>query len=41
MLGTPMRVRAFARNFDRLVVLLPFGIAVVTANGMKAYARKD
>lgn len=41
VLGTPMRVRAFARNFDRLVLLLPFGVAVVTVNGMKAYARKD
>jgi hypothetical protein len=41
VLGTPMRVRAFARSFDRLVLLLPFGVAVMTVNGMKAYARKD
>jgi hypothetical protein len=41
VLGSPMRVRAFARNFDRLVLLLPFGVEVMTVNGMKAYARKD
>jgi hypothetical protein len=41
LLGSPMRVRAFARSFDKLVVLLPFGIEVLTVNGMKVYARKD
>lgn len=41
VLGSPMRVRAFARNFDKLVVLLPFSIEVLTVNGMKVYSRKD
>jgi len=41
VLGSPMRVRAFARSYDRLVLLLPFDVEVLTVNGMKAYARKD
>lgn len=41
VLGSPMRVRAFARNFDKLVVLLPFEVKVLTVNGMKVYSRKD
>ncbi len=41
VLGSAMRVRAFARNYDKLVVLLPFEVEVLTVNGMKAYARKD
>ena len=40
VLGSPMRVRAFARSFDRLVVLLPFEVEVLTVNGMKVYSRK-
>jgi hypothetical protein len=41
VLGSPMRVRAFARSYDKLVLLLPFEVEVLTVNGMKAYARKD
>jgi hypothetical protein len=41
VLGTPTRVRAFARNYEAIVRLLPFGVEVLTVNGMKAYARKD
>jgi hypothetical protein len=41
VLGSPRRVRAFAREFDRLVLLLPFGVEVLTVNGMKAYGRRD
>ena len=41
VLGSPMRVRAFARSYDKLVVLLPFEVEVRTVNGMKAYVRKD
>jgi hypothetical protein len=41
VLGSPRRVRAFARQFDDLVRLLPFEVVVVTVNGMKAYQRKD
>jgi hypothetical protein len=41
-LGTvPLRVRAFARKFDELVKLLPFGVEVRSAGGMKVYAKKD
>ena len=40
VLGSPQRVRAFARQFDQLVRLLPFEIEVVTVQGMKAYVRK-
>ena len=32
---------AFARSFDKLVVLLPFEVEVLTVNGMKVYSRKD
>ena len=41
VLGSPRRVRAFARHFDQLVRLLPFAVEVITVQGMKAYARKD
>jgi hypothetical protein len=41
VLGSPTRVRAFARSYDKLVLLLPFEVEVLTVNGMKAYARKD
>ncbi|MBC7172347.1 MAG: hypothetical protein H5U40_07980, partial [Polyangiaceae bacterium] len=41
MLGSPRRVRAFARHFDELVKLLPFEIEVRSVQGMKAYAKKD
>ena len=41
VLGTPRRVRAFARQFDSLLPLLPFGVEILTVAGMKAYARKD
>ncbi len=41
VLGSPMRVRAFARSFDKLVQLLPFEVEVLTVNGMKVYSRKD
>ena len=41
VLGSPLRVRAFARSFDKLVVLLPFGVEVRTVAGMKVYVRKD
>ncbi|WP_437553169.1 BREX-6 system phosphatase PglZ [Sorangium sp. So ce367] len=41
VLGSPRRVRTFARHFDELVRRLPFEVEVLTVNGMKAYARKD
>jgi len=41
VLGSPRRVRAFARHFDQIVRVLPFEVEVVTVQGMKAYARKD
>lgn len=41
VLGSPRRVRAFARQFDDLVRLVPFEIEVLTVQGMKAYVRKD
>jgi len=41
VLGSPRRVRAFARSFDDLVRLLPFEVEILTVHGMKAYARKD
>ncbi|WP_437737382.1 BREX-6 system phosphatase PglZ [Sorangium sp. So ce1335] len=41
VLGSPRRVRAFARHYDDLVRRLPFEVEVLTVNGMKAYARKD
>ncbi|AUX22407.1 alkaline phosphatase [Sorangium cellulosum] len=41
VLGSPRRVRAFARHFDELVRRLPFEVEVLTVHGMKAYARKD
>lgn len=41
VLGSARRVRAFARQYDELVKLVPFEIEVLTVNGMKVYARKD
>lgn len=41
VLGSPRRVRAFARHFDQIVRVLPFEVEVLTVHGMKAYARKD
>ena len=41
VLGSPRRVRAFARHYDDLVRLLPFEVEVLTVSGMKTYARKD
>lgn len=41
VLGSPMRVRIFARQIDALRKLVPFEIEIVTVNGMKVYARKD
>jgi hypothetical protein len=41
VLGSPRRVRAFARHFDELVRLLPFEVEIRVVNGMKVYARKD
>jgi hypothetical protein len=41
VLGSPRRVRAFARHIDALRSLVPFEIEILTVNGMKAYARKD
>jgi hypothetical protein len=41
ILGSPHKVRAFSRQFDELMRLLPFGVEVLTVHGMKAYARKD
>lgn len=40
VLGGPRRVRAFARAFDDLVLRLPFGVEVGSANGLKTYSRK-
>lgn len=41
LLGSPRRVRAFARAFDDLKRLIRFEVEVLTVNGMKVYARKD
>ena len=41
VLGSPRRVRAFARIFDDLVRLLPFDVEVRTAGSMKVYTKKD
>lgn len=41
VLGSPRRVRAFARQYDALTLLVPFEIELSTVNGMKAYSRKS
>ena len=41
VLGSGLRMRAFARSFDVLVQRLPFGVEIRTAGGMKVYAKKD
>ena len=41
VLGSPRRVRAFARDYDALVRLLPFDVDLCTVNGLKTYARRD
>jgi len=41
VLGSPRRMRAFAREFGELCKRLPFEIEVMTVQGMKAYVRKD
>jgi hypothetical protein len=41
ILGSSRRVRAFSRQYDSMVKLIPFDVEVRTVNGMKAYVRKD
>jgi hypothetical protein len=41
VLGTPMRVRSFARQYDKLVELLRLDIEIRTVNGLKTYVRRD
>jgi hypothetical protein len=41
VLGSPRRVRAFSRHFDKLRSLVPFAIEITVVSGMKAYVRKD
>jgi hypothetical protein len=41
VLGSPLRMRVFARTFDQLVRLLPFEVEVRTVGAMKVYAKKD
>jgi hypothetical protein len=41
VLGSPRRVRAFSRAFDDLVRFIPFEVEIRSAQGMKAYTRKD
>jgi hypothetical protein len=40
LLGTPRRVRAFARRFDELVELVPFAVAIETIGVMKRYKKE-
>ncbi len=41
ILGSPLKVRSFSRQYDVWVKLVPFGVEICTVNGMKAYVRKD
>jgi hypothetical protein len=41
VLGSSRRVRFFARQFDQLVMRVPFEVEIRTVSGMKTYARKD
>jgi hypothetical protein len=41
VLGSSRKVRAFSRQFDDLLRLLPFGVEISVVGGLKVYARKD
>ncbi|MDX2024326.1 MAG: BREX-6 system phosphatase PglZ [Deltaproteobacteria bacterium] len=41
ILGSPRRVRIFARHYDELVRLVPFRVEIVTQSGLKTYVKKD
>ena len=41
VLGSSRRLRSFSLHYDKLVLLVPFGVEVTTVNGMKAYKRRD
>jgi hypothetical protein len=40
LLGNPRRVRAFARQFDILVTLVPFRVRIETTGVMKTYVKE-
>ncbi len=40
MLGSPRELRSFARQFEQLVALCPFGVRIETVAGMKRFVRE-